>query len=90
MKKTYSYIIIMINSLSILKCRNVTEGKIEPLPLAVTKFNYTHENEENYSTNITNIISNNLGNTILFKLLSSESFLQSEMKFFNFCRLASY
>ena len=61
---------------------NVTEGKIEPLPVAVTKFNYLNENEENYSSKIINIISNNLGNTGLFKLLSSESFLQSENEVF--------
>ena len=79
----FSFILIL-NSFSLLRCVeiNVTEGKIEPLPLAVTKFNYLNKNEESYSTQITNIISNNLENTGLFKLLSSESYLQSENEVF--------
>ena len=81
----FSFILIFSSS-SLLKGVeiNVTEGKIEPLPLAVTKFNYLNKNEESYSTQITNIISNNLENTGLFKVLSSESYLQSEKEvFFN-------
>ena len=79
----FSFLLIFSSS-SLLKGVeiNVTEGKIEPLPLAVTKFNYLNKNEESYSTQITNIISNNLENTGLFKLLSSESYLQSENEVF--------
>ena len=79
----FSFILIFSSS-SLLKGVeiNVTEGKIEPLPLAVTKFNYLNKNEESYSTQITNIISNNLEDTGLFKVLSSESYLQSENEVF--------
>ena len=37
---------------------DITEGKIEPLPIAVTKFNYEKNNEEDYSIKIVKIISN--------------------------------
>ena len=78
------YIIILLNKYSILNGVeiDITEGKIEPLPIAVTKFNYEKNNEEDYSLKIVNVISNNLNNTGLFKLLSSESFLQSENEAF--------
>ncbi len=61
---------------------DVTEGKIEPLPIAVVKFNYDNINEENYSSKILTIISSNLKNTGLFKILSNKSFLQSENEVF--------
>ena len=78
------HIIILLNyySLSNGVEIDITEGKIEPLPIAVTKFNYEKNNEEDYSIKIVKIISNNLNNTGLFKLLSSESFLQSENEVF--------
>ncbi len=78
------YIIILLNNYSLLNAVeiDITEGKIEPLPIAVTKFNYEKNNEEDYSIKIVKIISNNLNNTGLFKLLSSESFLQSENEVF--------
>ena len=61
---------------------DVTEGKIEPLPIAITKFNYENINIEEYSSKIFTIISNNLGNTGLFKILSNQSFLQTENEVF--------
>ena len=61
---------------------DVTEGKIEPLPIAIVEFNQENKNEDNYSSKIQNIISNNLGNTGLFKILPSDSFLQSESEVF--------
>jgi len=61
---------------------DVTEGKIEPLPIAITKFNYENINIEDYSSKIFTIISNNLGNTGLFKILSNQSFLQTENEVF--------
>ena len=78
------YIIILLNNYSLLNAVeiDITEGKIEPLPIAVTKFNYEKNNEEDYSIKIVKIISNNLNNTGHFKLLSSESFLQSENEVF--------
>ena len=36
---------------------DVTEGKIEPLPIAVVKFNYENSKEENYSSKIKSMIS---------------------------------
>ena len=78
------HIIILLNNYSLSNGVeiDITEGKIEPLPIAVTKFNYEKNNEEDYSLKIVNVISNNLNNTGLFKLLSSESFLQSENEAF--------
>tara|TARA_B100001989_G_scaffold120016_1_gene84564 strand:+ start:617 stop:1942 length:1326 start_codon:yes stop_codon:yes gene_type:complete len=61
---------------------DVTEGKIEPLPIAIVEFNQENKNEDNYSSKIQNIISNNLGNTGLFKILPNDSFLQSESEVF--------
>ncbi len=61
---------------------DVTEGKIEPLPIAIVKFNHENKNEDNYSSKIINIISNNLANTGLFKILSNDSFLQAENEVF--------
>ncbi|MBF96776.1 MAG: Tol-Pal system beta propeller repeat protein TolB [Pelagibacterales bacterium] len=76
------YIInIYVNPLSGLEI-DVTEGKIEPLPIAVVKFNSQDATEEDYSLKINTIISNNLRNTGLFKILSEKSFLQSENEVF--------
>ena len=61
---------------------DVTEGKIEPLPIAIVEFNQENKNEDNYSSKIQNIISNNLANTGLFKILPNDSFLQSESEVF--------
>ena len=47
---------------------DITEGRIEPFPIAISKFNYVNKNEKSYSLKIVDIMSNNLKNTGLFKL----------------------
>ena len=85
MKKIVILIIYFIFShYSLLKGLeiDVTEGKIEPLPIALVTFNYQDTLEKDYSAKINTIISNNLRNTGLFKILSEKSFLQSQNEVF--------
>ena len=89
MKKNFIFtffFLFIFNKLSILLGVeiDVTEGKIEPLPIAIVEFNHENKNEDAYSSKIQNIISNNLANTGLFKILPDDSFLQAESEvFFN-------
>ncbi len=62
---------------------NVTEGVIEPIPIAITNFNYKSSNEKIISGKIYEIISNNLNNSGLFKEISKKAFLQSQEEVFS-------
>ena len=57
---------------------DVTKGIIEPLPIAITLFNYKSSKEKILSKNIYEVISNNLKNSGLFREISRKAFLQSE------------
>ena len=56
---------------------DVTEGKIEPLPVAITKFYSLSSKGEQLSDNIFKVVVNNLNNSGLFKAIPNEAFLQS-------------
>ncbi len=60
----------------------VTEGIIEPIPIAITKFNYKSSKEKIISNQINDVISNDLDNSGLFKKISNNAFLQSEEEVF--------
>ena len=62
---------------------DITEGRIEPLPIAITKFNYKSIKEKILSNNIFQVMSNDLTNSGLFKLISNKAFLQSEEEVFS-------
>ena len=55
---------------------DVTEGIIEPLPIAITKFNYKSIKEKIISNNVHEVVSNDLNNSGLFKKISNKAFLQ--------------
>ena len=61
---------------------NITKGQIEPLPIAIVQFNNQNPEEFEYSSKINDVISSNLKNTSLFKILPEESFLQSKNEVF--------
>ena len=61
---------------------DVTKGKIEPLPVAITKFNYGSSQEKVISNKIYDVISNDLTISGLFKKISNSAFLQSEEEVF--------
>ena len=61
---------------------DVTKGKIEPLPVAITKFNYGSSQEKVISNKIYDVISNDLIISGLFKKISNSAFLQSEEEVF--------
>ena len=61
---------------------SITKGQIEPLPIAIVQFNNQNPEEFQYSSKINDIISSNLKNTSLFKILPGESFLQSKNEVF--------
>ena len=61
---------------------NITKGQIEPLPIAIVQFNNQNPEEFQYSSKINDVISSNLKNTSLFKILPEESFLQSKNEVF--------
>ena len=61
---------------------DVTKGKIEPLPVAITKFNYSSSQEKIISNKIYDVISNDLVISGLFKKISNKAFLQSEEEVF--------
>lgn len=61
---------------------NVTDGKIEPLPVAITKFNFDNIKEQNVSIKMHEVILNNLNNSGLFKTIPDNAFLQSSKEVF--------
>ena len=61
---------------------DITKGKIEPIPIAITKFNYNSEHEKVLSNNIYNIVVNDLTSSGLFKSISNKAFLQNEEEVF--------
>ena len=61
---------------------DVTEGKIEPLPIAITKFNYKSSLEQDVSNKIYEVVTKNLNNSGLFKAIPNEAFLQSSREVF--------
>ena len=61
---------------------DVTKGTIEPLPIAITKFNYKSIKEKIISQQIYEIISNDLTNSGLFRKISNNAFLQDEEEVF--------
>ena len=61
---------------------DVTKGTIEPLPIAITKFNYKSIKEKIISQQIYEIISNDLTNSGLFRKISNNAFLQDEGEVF--------
>ena len=61
---------------------DVTKGIIEPLPIAITKFNYKSIKEKIISKQIYEIVSNHLTNSGLFRKISNNAFLQDEEEVF--------
>ena len=61
---------------------DVTKGTIEPLPIAITKFNYKSIKEKIISQQIYEIVSNDLTNSGLFRKISNNAFLQDEEEVF--------
>ncbi len=61
---------------------DVTKGTIEPLPIAITKFNYKSIKEKIISQQIYEIVSNDLINSGLFRKISNNAFLQDEEEVF--------
>ena len=62
---------------------DVTRGKIEPLPVAITKFNYNSSKEKIFSNRIHDVISKDLVNSGLFKKISNKAFLQADEEVFS-------
>ena len=54
---------------------DVTKGTIEPLPIAITKFNYKSIKEKIISQQIYEIVSNDLTNSGLFRKISNNAFI---------------
>ncbi len=61
---------------------DVTNGVIEPLPIAITKFNYKSVKEKIISSKIFEIVSNDLSNSGLFRQIANSAFLQNEEEVF--------
>ena len=57
---------------------DITKGVIEPIPVAITKFNYESVKEKILSNNIFEVISNDLNSSGLFRKISNKAFLQNE------------
>ena len=62
---------------------DVTKGIIEPIPVAITKFNYKSIKEKIISNEIYEIISSDLNNSGLFRKISNNAFLQDEGEVFS-------
>ena len=61
---------------------DITKGVIEPIPIAITKFNYESVKEKILSNNIFEVISNDLNSSGLFRKISNKAFLQNEEEVF--------
>ena len=76
----FCIIIFPFKSFSELRI-DITRGNTEPIPLALLKFNNNNAEEQKISRDINKVISNNLQRSGLFKILSSQIFLDKSIGF---------
>ena len=79
---TFIFIFFLKNLYSTPIEIDVTKGIIEPLPIAITKFNYKSIKEKIISNKIYEVVSNDLNNSGLFRKISNNAFLQNEEEVF--------
>tara|TARA_B100000989_G_scaffold274437_1_gene233242 strand:+ start:549 stop:1859 length:1311 start_codon:yes stop_codon:yes gene_type:complete len=60
---------------------DITEGNIDPIPLAITEFNTKDSDTKKISQDINNVINNNLERSGLFKMLSREVLIENNLDF---------
>lgn len=56
---------------------NITEGKIEPLPIAITTFHVAPDGDRDLAQQIPEVITNNLKRTGLFEAINPRAFIQN-------------
>lgn len=79
MKKfIFAFIVCLLPNLAQAERLNIdiTSGNFEPIPIAIHGFTATDNNGADANRTLTSVISNNLKNTGLFKLISPSSFLE--------------
>ena len=54
---------------------DITQGNMNPIPVAILEFNSSSEESKEISSNINNVVSNNLERSGLFKILPKNFFL---------------
>ena len=57
---------------------DLTRGTVKPLPLAVTTFYGSSQNEKELGANLSSIVSSNLESSGLFKTINPRAFVQKE------------
>ena len=57
---------------------DITKGNLDPIPIAILKFNSSKQEEKDLSKNINEVIKNNLSRSGLFSVLPSKIFLNNK------------
>ena len=57
---------------------DITKGNLDPIPIAILKFNSNKQEEIDFSKNINEVIKNNLSRSGLFSVLPSKIFLNNK------------
>ena len=60
---------------------DITKGNLDPIPIAILKFNSNKQKETDLSKNINEVIKNNLSRSGLFSVLPSKIFLNNKISF---------
>ena len=60
---------------------DITKGNLDPIPIAILKLNSNEQEETDLSTNINNVIKNNLSRSGLFSVLPNKIFLNNKISF---------
>ena len=60
---------------------DITKGNLDPIPIAILKFNSSKQEEKDLSKNINEVIKNNLSRSGLFSVLPSKIFLNNKISF---------
>ncbi|MDX1924076.1 MAG: Tol-Pal system beta propeller repeat protein TolB [Rickettsiaceae bacterium] len=57
----------------------ITEGHVDPIPIAINKFSFSSSSEQDLMKKITEVISHDLGSSSYFKILPQAAFIESEI-----------
>lgn len=81
MKKLIFCLFFFSNSVFAELRIDITQGNMDPIPIAILEFNTKNDRAKEISSNINNVVSNNLQRSGLFSVLPRKLFLDTKISF---------
>ena len=75
------FVFMFFNNVNAELVIDITEGNIDPIPLAITEFNTKDSDIKKISQDINNVINNNLERSGLFKMLPKSVLIENSLDF---------